>query len=167
MTYYFAFGSNLNLEQMHRRCPSAIPVGPAILMDWQLSFTGKSVTWGGGVATIKRRKGKYTPGVLYRLSQEDITTLDRFEGHPFCYERRKVTVELLGNRSLTAYVYIHQEKTPAMPTIDYLKTIARGYNQFGLDLSNLTQAIKQVRDLKCLKTTKNRLPRHHSFMLHS
>ena len=35
---YIAYGSNLNLEQMKRRCPTAEVVGTAELRNWRLWF---------------------------------------------------------------------------------------------------------------------------------
>jgi len=39
-TKYIAYGSNLNLTQMAFRCPTAKPVGSAMLKGWQLTFRG-------------------------------------------------------------------------------------------------------------------------------
>ena len=36
--YYLAYGSNLNLNQMKRRCPNAIKVGSFLLKGYQLEF---------------------------------------------------------------------------------------------------------------------------------
>ena len=33
---YFAYGSNINLEQMAYRCPAAEAVGPVILENYEL-----------------------------------------------------------------------------------------------------------------------------------
>ena len=41
---YFAYGSNINLQQMEQRCPAARPVGPVILDGYELRFRGN----GGG-----------------------------------------------------------------------------------------------------------------------
>ena len=35
---YFAYGSNINLEQMAVRCPAAQVVGPAVLDGYELLF---------------------------------------------------------------------------------------------------------------------------------
>ena len=43
---YIAYGSNLNLEQMAHRCPTAQAVGTATLKNWRLMFYS--------VATIER-----------------------------------------------------------------------------------------------------------------
>ena len=38
--YYLAYGSNLNMEQMHYRCPGAVPLGTAELEGYRLLFKG-------------------------------------------------------------------------------------------------------------------------------
>lgn len=35
---YIAYGSNLNLEQMAHRCPTAQVVGASMLKNWRLMF---------------------------------------------------------------------------------------------------------------------------------
>lgn len=43
---YFAYGSNLDLEQMAQRCPDAEIVGPVRLENYELRFCGS------GFATV-------------------------------------------------------------------------------------------------------------------
>ena len=40
MKYYLAYGSNLNKEQMQKRCPGAVPVGTMTLKGFELKFKG-------------------------------------------------------------------------------------------------------------------------------
>ena len=53
--YYIAYGSNLNLEQMARRCPTAKVVGSTTLKNYRLMFRGGSHTavapWNEAVGT--------------------------------------------------------------------------------------------------------------------
>ena len=37
---YFAYGSNINLDQMAHRCPAAEVVGPVVLENYRLLFRG-------------------------------------------------------------------------------------------------------------------------------
>ena len=37
-TLYFAYGSNIDLEKMARRCPAAQVVGPGIPENYELAF---------------------------------------------------------------------------------------------------------------------------------
>ena len=53
---YFAYGSNINLEQMAWRCPGAEVFGPAVLEGYELLFRGNSRR-GSGVATIAPKEG--------------------------------------------------------------------------------------------------------------
>ena len=52
---YFAYGSNINLNQMAVRCPAAQVVGPAVLDGYELLFRGNRR--GTGVATIEPLHG--------------------------------------------------------------------------------------------------------------
>lgn len=82
MKPYFAYGSNLEPVQMLHRCPEHRVLGPACLTDWQLLFRGRSERWGGGaVATIEPEPGSRVWGVLFDLSMEDFSSLDRCESH--------------------------------------------------------------------------------------
>lgn len=47
---YFAYGSNLDLEQMAQRCPDAEIVGPVRLENYELRFRGS------GFATVAPKK---------------------------------------------------------------------------------------------------------------
>ena len=55
-TLYFAYGSNINLDQMAYRCPAAQVVGPVVLEGYELLFRGNAS--GNGVATIKPKEGQ-------------------------------------------------------------------------------------------------------------
>ena len=54
-TYYFAYGSNMNLDQMAYRCPAAFVVENVKLDGYRLTFCGRGK--GSGVATILPEEG--------------------------------------------------------------------------------------------------------------
>ena len=65
MAYYFAYGSNLNIAQMSRRCPNAKPIilpQPLYIPDWQLCFRG--------VADIEPQEGSKLPIGLWKITPE-------------------------------------------------------------------------------------------------
>ena len=62
--YVLAYGSNLNLERMKRRCPSCKVVGTAELPGYRLLFK-KSKT--GAFATIEQDANWTVPAVVYRM----------------------------------------------------------------------------------------------------
>jgi len=99
---YLAYGSNMNLEQMAKRCPTAKLLGPAVLKGWKLIFRG---TDGGAVATIEPKEGGEVPTVLWELEPEDEAALDRYEGFPHLYRKETVEVFFKG-KQVRAMVYI-------------------------------------------------------------
>ena len=62
-TLYFAYGSNINLNQMAVRCPDAKVVEPAVLENYELLFRGNA--HGYGVATIRFKSGTWSAMATY------------------------------------------------------------------------------------------------------
>ena len=70
--YYIAYGSNLSIEQMKVRTPDAVIVGTGMLKGWRLLFRQ--------FATIKRSAKFNTPVLIWKISEQDEKSLDRYEG---------------------------------------------------------------------------------------
>lgn len=133
---YVAYGSNLNLEQMARRCPTAKVVGIGVLKDYQLTFRR--------VATIEKQKGAITPVGVWEISPTDERALDIYEGYPHLYRKETVSVELK-DKTVKAMVYIMNEGKPQLPVEYYYNVILEGYQDVGIDPKYLETAIKDTR----------------------
>ena len=135
-TLYFAYGSNINLEQMDYRCPDASVVGPVVLEGYELLFRR------GGCATIAPCEGGRVHGLLWSITPKCERSLDRYEGYPRFYDKRKVMVRDGEGRSLSVMAYIMDERfrEPMMPTSAYYNGILEGYRQNGLPAAALKQA---------------------------
>ena len=144
-TLYFAYGSNMDPRQMRRRCPSAKPLGPAALPGWRLAFGGHSSTWGGPVATVVRDAEVWVDGVLYRLPFDDLTELDRYEGHPHVYRRIRLLVEGDQGQPHRAHVYVLAVDEEEAPASEYLKVLRRAYRRLGFDPGRLLATTGDVR----------------------
>ncbi len=84
---YFAYGSNLDPEQMQWRCPDAIALGSARLDDWAWRIGGR------GYATVSPAPGAQVWGGIWNVSDSDLARLDRYEGVAGGHYRREfVTV---------------------------------------------------------------------------
>jgi hypothetical protein len=94
MNYYFAYGSNMDLEQMRRRCPDSKLAGVAVLEDHQIGFTRFSVNRNSAVADVLVSPGRQVWGILYEVSTADLEKLDIAEGVPTAYRRSELTVSL-------------------------------------------------------------------------
>ncbi|KAM0475205.1 hypothetical protein ACHAP7_007474 [Fusarium lateritium] len=72
--YYFAYGSNLHLEQMKRRCPGSKFIGCAKLCDhrWQINERG--------YANVLESQGHWVEGLVYEINARDEARLDVNEG---------------------------------------------------------------------------------------
>jgi len=128
MKYYIAYGSNLNMEQMLRRCPGAVVIGKTWLEGYRLTFRGRRR--GSGVANIEPRKGSRVPVGIWRITERDERALDAYEGFPWLYYKQEFSLVVDGNR-LTAMAYIMTPGRPwASPARAYLETILEGYDDF-------------------------------------
>ncbi len=132
---YIAYGSNLNLEQMARRCPTAKVVGATVMRNWQLLF------W--GVATIERSKGGIVPVLVWEIQPEDEAALDAYEGWPRLYRKESVRVTLDG-KQVRAMVYIMNHGYPHPPSRTYYETILAGYRSAGFDSRILREAARNA-----------------------
>ena len=133
---YFAYGSNINLGQMEYRCPDASVVGPVALENYELLFRR------GGFATIMPCEGGKVHGLLWSITPECESSLDRYEGYPRFYDKRMVTVRDGEGRSLSVMAYIMDERfrEPMLPTTTYYNGILEGYRQNGLPVTALKKA---------------------------
>ena len=89
--YYFAYGSNMNLEQMKYRCPAAEVVENVRLEDYRLAFRGRAP--GNGVATVLPEKGSCVEGVLWKITEACEKSLDFYEGFPSFYGKESIQVK--------------------------------------------------------------------------
>ena len=74
---YFAYGSNLNFEQMVYRCPEATVVGTAKLDGYELAFRR-------GYLTILPKEGATVEGLIWSITDHDEAQLDCYEGYSDC-----------------------------------------------------------------------------------
>lgn len=149
---YFAYGSNLNLEELSAASATyglpddAIkPFSPAWLPDMNLVFDYYSTSRGGGTLNVQPVKGGLVSGYLLQLSPGAWKLLDQKEGHPNYYQRRPVTVLLDDGQYLRAQTYVARaDRTGAFvaPTAEYLAICEAGRKKLGLDTRALQTAAK-------------------------
>ena len=129
--WYFAYGSNLDQDAMKRRIKYWHDLKPAILRGFKLVFDHYSSSWGGGVADVVESEGDIVYGGAYLLDESQLQTLDRYEGVPHIYNRRKVRVEVEG-REVEAFVYVvSNPRKHIAPSPEYLSRIIRGLKKLG------------------------------------
>jgi gamma-glutamylcyclotransferase (GGCT)/AIG2-like uncharacterized protein YtfP len=101
---YFAYGSNMDSDQMALRCPGAAPVGCARLDGYEFFVTVQ------GVASIREKAGHAVHGLVWTLEQAHLDTLDIYESvDRGLYARSMVALVMDDEQKLTAWVYIAAE----------------------------------------------------------
>lgn len=144
---YFAYGSNMNTNQMAFRCPDAQVIDTVRLENYRLVF--RSNGGGKGVATILPEKGSYVDGVLWRISARDEQYLDRYEGFPLLYGKETVSVRTSDGKQIPVMAYTMNapyRNTPALPSWEYLNGIITGCWQHQIDSWPVLEAIQILRE---------------------
>ena len=126
---YFAYGSNMWLPQMRKRCPSARPVGQATLSDWLPAYC-KPGADGSAKLSINHDAGAETRGVLYEIANEERPSLDAAEPG---YDAIEVTVVDRESRPVDALTYVWtKEWSEASPHSWYVSMAREGARQAGI-----------------------------------
>lgn len=142
---YFAYGSNINLQQMAVRCPDAQVVEPAVLKGYELLFRGNGNSF--GVATIAPKEGSQVQGLLWKITPYCELSLDIYEGYPRLYEKQAITLRTKSGKQVQAMVYVmthEKERLPTMPTRSYYTGIQEGFRQNGLPEQALKDALSNL-----------------------
>ena len=141
---YIAYGSNLNLGQMAKRCPTAKVIGKGEIMDHELLFRGGSLT---AVATVEPKKGSSVPVLIWEIGPEDERSLDIYEGYPRLYGKVDLEVQTeRGLESIMAYT-MNEGHEIGKPSMHYLETITNGYLEAGFDLNRLLESVSHCREV--------------------
>lgn len=136
---YIAYGSNLNLSQMEKRCPGATVVGTGEVKGYELLFRG--------VATIEPRENASVPVLLWKISPRNEKALDRYEGWPHLYRKENLEVEIEG-KNVSAMVYVTNDgRQAAMPHSGYYSVIVKGYQTAGMDEDVLKAALMRTKEV--------------------
>ena len=118
MRTYFAYGSNLDVEQMSVRCRGARPLSTAVLMEHRFRINGQ------GVATVIPSPESRVHGLLWSLTEEHERDLDEYEGVDegvYSKETRRVTS--FSGEPVDALIYVAADVTEGPPLPEYLERI--------------------------------------------
>ena len=119
-TAYFAYGANIDVHAMQRRCPTAVCTGTALLHDHRPTAMRE------GWLTIAHEAGWSTPGLLWTLQPSDIDALDIYEDIEiglYVKERRLVTCSA-DDTPLDVMVYLGSNSGPGTLHEEYAGRVA-------------------------------------------
>lgn len=142
---YFAYGSNVSIVQMLKRCPTAKVVGVDYITHYALRFNKKGID-GTGKANVEEHLNSRVHGVVYVLSPSTVAQLDQYEGEGEHYHR--VPVVTASGKECEMYVADPKHINNKLhPSEEYKETITRGF-------SFLAIPTKYYKKIKALKTSK-------------
>ncbi len=103
---YFAYGSNMSLNRLHQRVPSAIVLGTFSLGNHELRFHkhGKDDS-GKCDAFYTGDNNTVVMGVLYEIDESEKIVLDRAEGLGYGYDEKEVVVSNSKGNVERAFTY--------------------------------------------------------------
>lgn len=131
MTLYAAYGSNLDADQMHERCPHSPTRGSGWLQGWRLTFGGEDLGWEGALATVVEDPGHNVYVMLYDVTDADAEQLDTWEGADTgLYQTIRVRVKTLDGDAL-AWVYVLLAYEGGLPSARYLGVMAEAAEKAG------------------------------------
>ncbi|HEV2386065.1 MAG TPA: gamma-glutamylcyclotransferase family protein [Candidatus Acidoferrales bacterium] len=121
--WFFAYGANMSTAAMRSRSGEIADVQVATLPNYELVFN-KKARGGSATANIRPASGSTLYGVLFRIPEAALRTLDRFEGAPEHY--RRIEISVLDGRgspvSAQAYIATKIEKG-LRPAPHYIQSI--------------------------------------------
>ena len=124
---YFAYGSNMDVQQMAVRCPDATVVGIAQLPGHKFLINTH------GVATVIPAKKQDAHGVLWEVSKRDEASLDRYEGvKSGLYRKAMVRVLMKNGTEAHALIYLANDEQPGAPCLGYLERVVAAAKYHGL-----------------------------------
>ncbi len=133
---YFAYGSNLNLFQMKRRCKDSVFLKKYELKGYRLNFRSKY-----RAADIEKSKNSLVHGALFEISKSDEKKLDVYEDYPILYKKLYFTYY---NKTVMTYIMVNKTEF-RYPTERYLNVVKRGYKDCKLDMKYLKIALQPVK----------------------
>jgi len=157
---YFAYGSNLDIEDLARYCaakkfpmPQLTNERLAYLPGHKLVFNSFSASRMSGVANIQPtgQKNDRVYGALYDVKEPYFKILDLKEGAPAAYERRRVEVALpdglhINNTVTYAVVPARVMDQHVPPKWGYVMMIVKNGKRLGFPA-------EYVKQLESVKTT--------------
>jgi hypothetical protein len=137
---YFAYGANLNIDNMNSRCPDAIPLCNIQLPDYRLVFRG--------VADIEPCSNQHVQGLLWHITDKCEQSLDIFEGFPHLYRKENFVVQFHQPELIDTFgdvvdvmFYTMNRNGYASPSYGYYETIKQGYQDNNLIVDKLEEAV--------------------------
>ena len=130
---YFAYGMNTNRRGMAQRCPGALSLGHARLIDYSFRFAIH--------ADVVKCKGSYVDGVLWTIDNFHLNSLDCLEGYPYYYNRRALRVAHEDRVVMAETYYMQPGNLDNLPGQGYFDMVVEGYKEHKVPTEQLFNSV--------------------------
>jgi gamma-glutamylcyclotransferase len=130
---YFAYGSNMLMERLKPRCPSAVAIGVAEVAGRAIEFSKRSEDRSGKATLTESNRSTF--GVVYEIDNAELCELDTHEGTRGGYYRDDHFAVILADGS-TIHTKTYLASTPEdhLKLYDwYLALVIAGAGEHNLD----------------------------------
>lgn len=136
---YFSYAVLMSRGQMKLICPTAKPVGRAVLHGYRMTFPRVSGTWMGGIPSLCSDAGEEVWGVLWEDSEDCLASLDDYQGFygsdgANVFDRLAVEVTDAEGTTHAAFAYAATGDNWGNhpPSSQFVDTVVRAAREFGL-----------------------------------
>ena len=126
---YFSYGMNTNRSGMATRCPGALSLGHARLLNHRFRFAIH--------ADVVMCENSYVDGVLWVIDHLHLASLDSLEGFPWYYNRNELAVEHRGSMVQAHCYFMQSGNLDNLPSQHYLDMVVQGYDQHSVPTDQL------------------------------
>ncbi len=118
---YFAYGSNMLMERLRKRCKTARFLGVAVVHGYTLAFSKKSKKDGSGKATIVKTNNDDTVlyGVIFEIELDERPCLNRAEGSEYDRNDGFVVTRVDTNEKLAVTTYVAKQNAIEKNLVPY------------------------------------------------
>ncbi len=130
--WFFAYGSNMSGTLIRSRAHEIVEEQIGKLENYEIVFN-KKARGGSATANIRPASGKTVYGMLYKIPESALRSLDRFEGAPQHYRRIEVNVTGSQGNRIAAQTYIATKVEKGLrPASYYLQSILQAAEEHQL-----------------------------------
>ena len=128
-TWYFAYGSNLNMGQIMTRVGEWTACKRAVAKGYKLVFNFCSRRWNGLTANLVRTNdtNDRVYGAIYHIPEEKLDVLTQYEGE----EPTDIPIEADGAQIMAKAFVFKPSREPGKPSNAYLQVMLVGLRQHG------------------------------------
>ncbi len=120
MRLYFAYGSNMWVTQMSKRCPQSRKIGKAVLSGYRWIISAR------GYANVVVSEQDDVYGVIYAITPSDEQLLDKHEGVSSGAYLKCVLEVVQSQMSMECLVYVDPVTREGSPDTEYIVRINKG-----------------------------------------